>query len=388
MTATALLMGLTCTASWAQGNTEALAIALDFYNEGDLAAGAEAAQDIDDPISLDLLAWTRLRRGEGSFEEYLSFLDRNPDWPGLRYLRRQGEPSIGEGAEPAAVLDYFNEVLPQTGAGALAFARALEATGNRAEAEAEVIRAWTTLVMTGSHAQALNREYGDILTGVHHIARLDNLLWEGAEDRARAMYSLVPEGWQRLADARLALRDRAPGVNDLIAQVPANLRNHPGLAYERFIWRMAEGLWDSAAELMLTHSVDAAGLGRPADWGRRRADLARDVMREGGHRACYDRASTHRINPADNYIRFADLEWIAGYCAMQIGEYGRAIRHFSDFRDVVFSPISMGRAGYWLGRAHEAAGNTDAAAEAYAPGAQFQSTFYGQLATEPAALPT
>lgn len=371
----------------AQSDSEALAAALDAYNSGDLAGGSLAARNLDDPVALDLLAWTRLRRGEGDFGEYLSFLDRNPDWPGLPYMRRQGEPSIPQGGDPQNVLDYFENSLPQTGAGALAFARALEATGDRAAAEAEVIRAWTSLVMTGPHAQALNRAYGSILTDDHHIARIDHLLWEGAEDRARAMFSLVPEGWVAMAEARLALRARRGGVNELIDEVPEALQGHPGLSYERFIWRMAEGYWESAAELMMVHSESADALGRPEDWGRRRADLARDVMREGDHEACYRYASSHRIDPDVDYVRFADLEWVAGYCAFQMGNHDRALSHFEDFREVVFSPISVGRAGYWLGRAHEAAGNEEQAAEAYALGAQYQSSFYGQLAQERGGLP-
>jgi soluble lytic murein transglycosylase len=47
----------------------------------------------------------------------------------------------------------------------------------------------------------------------------------------------------------------------------------------------------------------------------------------------------------------------------------------------------MGRAGYWLGRAHQAAGNAAAAAEAYALGARYQSSFYGQLAADRGGLP-
>ncbi|MEX3017460.1 transglycosylase SLT domain-containing protein [Gymnodinialimonas hymeniacidonis] len=381
------IIGTAPTTLFAQTDAEALATALDAYNRGDLAGGSEAAQNIEDPIALDLLAWTRLRRGEGDFGEYISFVDRNPDWPGLPYLRRQGEPSIPEGGDPQNVLDFFADELPQTGAGALAYARALEETGDRAAAEAEVIRAWTSLVMTGPHAQALNRAYGSILTQDHHIARLDHLLWENAEDRARAMFSLVPDGWVAMAEARLALRDRRAGVNDLIDRVPESLQGHPGLSYERFLWRMAEGYWDTAAELMMEHSASAADLGRPEAWGRRRSDLARDVMREGDHEACYRMASSHRIDAAVDYRRFSDLEWIAGYCAFQLGNYDRAVAHFGDFREVVFSPISVGRAGYWLGRAHEAAGNAEQAAEAYALGAQYQSSFYGQLAQERGGYP-
>ncbi|HID68740.1 MAG TPA: lytic transglycosylase domain-containing protein [Roseibacterium sp.] len=375
------------TATLAQTETEALGLALAAYNAGDLAGGSQAAQVIDDPIALDLLAWTRLRRGEGDFSEYISFIDRNPDWPGMPYLRRQGEPSIPDSGDPASVLDYFNDFLPQTGAGSLALARALDTTGNRTVAEAVVIRAWTSLVMTGTDAQALNRAYGDILTEEHHIARLDHLLWENAETRARAMFSLVPEGWTRLAEARLALRDRSGGVDGLIEAVPEALQGDPGLAYERFIWRMREGYWDTAGELMAERSTSAERLGRPENWGRRRADLARDVMREGDHATCYDYAANHRISPEVDYVRYADLEWIAGYCALQLDRAEIAVGHFQTFREVVFSPISVGRAGYWLGRAHEAVGNVEAAAEAYALGAQYQSSFYGQLAQERGNLP-
>jgi soluble lytic murein transglycosylase len=48
----------------------------------------------------------------------------------------------------------------------------------------------------------------------------------------------------------------------------------------------------------------------------------------------------------------------------------------------VDTPISLGRAGYWLGRAAEALGDRDAAADAYAMAAKYQTSFYGQLAAE------
>ena len=169
--------------------------------------------------------------------------------------------------------------------------------------------------------------------------------------------------------------------------MPAALQDNPGLAYERFNWRMNAGYWDTAGDLMAERSASAASLGRPAAWAGRRADLARDVMREGEHGTCYDYAANHHVSPETDYIDYAELEWIAGYCAFRLGDYDVAIGHFEDFRSVVFSPISVGRAGYWLGRTHEAAGNAEAAAEGYALGAQYQSSFYGQLARERGGLP-
>ncbi len=372
----------------ARADTEALGLALAALDRGDLGLAAQAAAPISDPVALDILSWTRLRRGGGDWQEYIDFLDRNPDWPGLDFLRARGEPSIPSGADPARVIAYFADHPPSTGAGSLALALAHQDRGDQAAAEAEAIRGWTTITMTGEEAGRLRSAFGSVLnSGSHHIDRLDHLLWEGAEDRARAMFPLVPEGWQRLAEARLALRSRQPGVDTLIAAVPAALADDPGLAYERFLWRIRSGFWDTAGDLMAERSTSAATLGRPVAWADRRADLARDVMREGEFRTCYTYASQHRIEAAEDYINFSELEWLAGYCAYRLGRHDTAIGHFEAFRDAVFSPISMGRAGYWLGRAHEAAGNAAAAAEAYALGAQYQSSFYGQLAQERGRLP-
>lgn len=385
-----ILLGLLLAVSplAARADTEALGLAMAALARGDLGLAAQAAATISDPVALDILSWTRLRRGGGDWSEYIDFLDRNPDWPGLDFLRAQGEPSIPTGADPGRVIAYFATQPPARGTGALALALAHQASGNRAAAEAEVIRAWTTLTMTGEEAGNLRAAFGDVLNrGTHHIDRLDHLLWEGAEDRARAMFPLVPEGWQRLAEARLALRARAPGVDTLIAAVPADLASHPGLAYERFLWRIRSGFWDTAGELMAERSRSAATLGRPVAWADRRADLARDVMREGQFETCYSFAANHRIEAAQDYVNFSELEWLAGYCAFRLGRHDTAIGHFEAFRGAVFSPISLGRAGYWLGRAHEAAGNAQAAAQGYAFGAQYQSSFYGQLAQERGGLP-
>lgn len=372
----------------AAANSEALALALTALSRGDLGLAAQASAELEDPVALDILSWTRLRRGGGDWQEYIDFLDRNPDWPGLPYLRAQGEPSIPVGSDPARVIAYFADQSPTTGSGALTLALAYQASDDRAAAEAEAVRAWTTLTMTGEDAGRLRSAFGNVLnTGSHHVDRLDNLLWLGAEDRARAMFPLVPEGWQRLAAARLALRNRAPGVDDLIEAVPADLAGDAGLAYERFLWRIRSGFWDTAGELMAERSTSAATLGRPEQWADSRASLARDVMREGEFETCYSYAANHYIEPETDYINFSELEWIAGYCAFRLGRHDTAIGHFEAFRDAVFSPISMGRAGYWLGRAQEAAGNSEAAAEAYRLGARYQSSFYGQLAADRGDVP-
>ena len=68
------------------------------------------------------------RSGLGTPEEVMLFLDLNPDWPGLDWLRRKSEPVMLD-ASNADILLFFKEDLPQTAQGALAHARALEASG-------------------------------------------------------------------------------------------------------------------------------------------------------------------------------------------------------------------------------------------------------------------
>lgn len=380
LSAVLLLAGLA-----ARAQPDLLSTALAAVEAGDFELAAEATGQMDDPVARDLVTWARLRAENGRFEEYVAFLERRADWPGLPLLRVRGEGSIPEGADPNTVVAYFEPRAPRTGTGALRLAAALEALGRGDEARTEIARAWRELPLTEEETATFLDRYGPILAE-HDIARLDNLLWLNESARAREMFPRVPEGWQLLAEARLALRARATGVDALIEAVPEALRGDPGLAYERFVWRMRAGLWPSAGDLILAASADPEGLGRPAEWANRRRSLARDVIRAGEFGRAYRIASTHGLDPETGGFNYADLEWIAGYAALRMGDAAAAVRHFSNFRAVVFTPISLGRAGYWLGRAHEAAGDADAAAEAYALGAEFQSSFYGQMAAERAGI--
>ncbi|MDT8344426.1 MAG: lytic transglycosylase domain-containing protein, partial [Thermohalobaculum sp.] len=129
--------------------------------------------------------------------------------------------------------------------------------------------------------------------------------------------------------------------------------------------------------------LDGVGVDEMADpklWAERRAMLVRRATREGRGELAYRLATRHGLTPADGYD-YADLEWLAGWVALRRrGDPARAIGHFERFEAAVETPISLGRGGYWLGRAHAAAGDAAAAEAAYARAARHQTSFYGQLA--------
>jgi soluble lytic murein transglycosylase len=214
---------------------------------------------------------------------------------------------------------------------------------------------------------------------------MDEMLWQGETAAIDRMMQRVPEGWQRLAAARRALAARADGVDARIAAVPDDLRGNAGLAYERFNWRARKGRNSEAIALLAERSRSPELLGQPEKWANWRRIYARQLMRDGQYDEAYSIASLHFLVEGSH---FADLEWLSGYLALRfLADPELALLHFDRFQGAVASPISLGRAGYWKGRAWAALGDTEAAAVAYAAGAEHQTSFYGLLAAEAAGLP-
>lgn len=334
------------------------------------------------PVARDIIEWHRLRSGFGDFDSVQRFLQRRGDWPGLKLLRRKSERNLPLGARADEVIAFFATQPPQTGAGARALIAAYQAKGMHADAEAEAVLTWRTRIMAASDEAVLLREYGDVLKK-HHEARLDMLLWRNASKSAARMYPRVSKGWKALAEARLELRKNTKNVDGLIAKVPASLRNTPGLNFERMQWRARRGKTQGAIDLMLAAGDE--NLGRPAYWAGWRRSFVRAEMRAGRIDQAYDLASKHGLTEGSS---FADLEWLSGYLALTYRDDGEtALRHFLRFRGAVETPISLGRAGYWEGRAHELLGDTENATLAYAFGAEYQTSFYGLLAAERAGVP-
>ena len=336
----------------------------------------------DGPVASDVVEWMRLRAGLGRYGEVTAFLERRPDWPGEAYLRRQSEgAAIAAGSR--AVLDFFAETGPQTPRGVLAHAKALIETDRTGDAQVALVLAWRTKQMSDTDQALYLAEHEQLLKD-HHVARLDSMLWRGSGSDARRMLDLVPDGLAKLAEARLGLINRVDNVDALIEAVPKPFQTNPGLMHDRFEWRIRKGRWDEAKAILLESSASVEKLGRPEFWARRRHTLARDEMREGDPARAYQMAARHYLVEGADY---AQLEWLSGYIALRyLQDADVALEHFRNHLAAVKSPISLGRGGYWMGRAYEALGQTEPAAKAYGFAANFQTAFYGLLAAEKAGV--
>jgi soluble lytic murein transglycosylase len=335
----------------------------------------------DGPVAADLIEWHRLRAGLGTAAEVLDFLSRNGDWPGLRYLRKQSEIALAR-ADFDQVLAFYADTPPQSGMGALNYARALTARGHVGDAEVGLVLAWRTMDLTTDEHNAFIKAHGELLKP-HHQARLHMALWRGLKDVAQ-MLPLVSDDQRELVAIQRLIKNGKSGWKDRLAALPKPLRDDPRVAYAQFSRDTKQGKNEDAITVILKQSRIAGGLGAPERWSSWRRYLARSMMRDGKVQMAYDLASVHQLSDGSDY---ADLEWLSGYLALRyLDNPTQALSHFNNFSAVVNSPISKGRAGYWLGRAHEALGHADAAQAAYLKGAEYQTSFYGLLAAEKAGV--
>ncbi len=338
---------------------------------------ARATGALAGPIGAAIVEWSRLRAAQGLLGDYESFLERHPDWPGLPLLKEKGEVAVARSQDPARIIAYFGDDNPRTGTGSLALIRAQTTLGRHAEAEAEALRGWTTLKFTAAEQTDLLLRQGDALKVAHEV-RLDRILWDGDRaDEGQRMLPLVSKGWAALATARMGLRADKGGVSALLNAVPDALKGDPGLAYERFLYRMRRDNYADAAALIIER---AGALGDPAPWAERRALLARYLMRNDAPRDAYRVASTHGLTAGADY---GDLEFLSGYIALRkLNDPARALQHFAHLQSATATPISQARAFYWTARAQSALGDDAKATAAYAQAARFQTSYYGLLAAE------
>lgn len=365
-------------------NAEFLISALNAVKMKNWISAEYNASQISDPIGLDLVTWARLRAGEGEWDEYQSFINEHQDWPGLNYLRKRSENVIPFNPSPENIRNYFATYPPQTGTGALHLARAYQEKGQFSQANQEILRAWLDLSLDKNEQNIFLMQYESLIQS-KHIQRLENLLWKGWTQEASRMLPLLNSNYKKLAKARIGLKRSVKNVDELLENIPNPLTDNPGLSFDRFIWEMHKNRLNSAQDLLVKRSNPIKKQGRPKKWAPHRRIFARRAMRNGDHKLAYFIASHHGIKQGVNY---ADLEWLSGYLSLRyLNKPQQALIHFKNFEAAVFIPISIGRAGYWLGRTYETLDRYKSAQISYQTAAQFQTSFYGQLAAEKLSLP-
>jgi peptidoglycan lytic transglycosylase len=334
---------------------------------------------IEDPLPAKTVRWLRMiEEGQpADFATIAQFLIDNPHWPWPEQLQAIAEETITDPADHALIRRLFADRPPLTTRGHIGYAEALFEINQDEPAKALIRKAWIEGDFSPREEQRLLQKYRHLLSRADHIARLDNLLWDYRRNSANRMLALVPDGYRRLAEARMRLQRRQGGLEKAIEAVPAELRNDPGLTFDRMRWRRQKQLDQGVLEVLLDPPEE---LGRPALWWFEREFQIRRALRKRNFELAYQLASRHRQTAGDE---FAEAEWLAGWLALRfIHQPNTALRHFNRLYDGVRAPVDRANAAYWAGRSATALGDRWLAGQWYRRAAEVPIAYYGQLAAE------
>jgi soluble lytic murein transglycosylase len=359
-----------------EADLQATRLALAAAQAGDWNRAYAEVASARDPLALKIVRWMDYSRpgAPGRFSDIAEFIDKNPDWPRQRALRKHAEEALA-GESDAVSTDWLTRHPSVSAAGKIREAEIILNSGDLDGGTAALRAAW----IDGDFGPTDDKNFL-----AHHLGairveddekRLDRLLWDGQNEAARRMLALVPAGWHALAEARLALAAQAPNAEILAARISPQLRSDPGLLYEQLRWRTRRDMVDAAVQILLSQPGD---LVRPASWWSERQTIARRVLATGNAELAYRIVGQHGLIEGNAY---SEAEFLLGYIALRyLKNPVLAFDHFSHILTRVSTPYAKARAGYWGGRAADAQMKPDLAAKWYAAAAEHMVTFYGQLA--------
>ena len=377
------------TSSTSQADTDALENVIDLVRKHKPADATQAEAVITDPVARKLAEWIILRSDDNgaSVERYRAFIAGNPSWPSQTFLRRRLEAALWDDhRDDATVWAWFENESPLSAKGKFALARVMLARGDRANAERLVRDAWRNDAMSEDTESTALDLFGALLTPGDQKARMDLMLYGSEHEAALRAAKRLGAAEVALAKARIASYRKASNARALLDAVPRELHGDPGYIFSRIQLLRREEKFAEAAQLMLSAPKDPARLYNVDEWWIERRLLSRKMLDIGEYRTAYLIARDAALPARDIYK--TEQEFTAGWTALRfLTDPALAAQHFARIGVGSVNPTALARAGYWQGRAAEAAGHAQEARAAYAAAAAHSTSYYGQLARAKLGLP-
>ena len=377
------------TSSTSQADTDALENVIELVRAHKPTDATQAEAAISDPVAKKLAEWIILRSDDNgaTVERYRAFLAANPSWPSQSFLRRRLEAALWDDRrDDATVWSWFENESPLSAKGRFALARVMIARGDRANAERLVREAWRNDAMSEDTESAALDQFGALLTPGDQKARMDSLLYGSEHQAALRAAKRLGANEVALAKARIAAYHKAPNTRALLDAVPRELHNDPGYIFSKIQLLRREEKFAEAVQLMLAAPKDPGRLYNVDEWWIERRLLSRKMLDAGEYRTAYLIARDAALPTRDIYK--TEQEFTAGWIALRfLTDPATAAQHFARIGVGSVNPTALARAGYWQGRAAEAAGRSQQARAAYTAAAEQSTSYYGQLARAKLGLP-
>lgn len=329
-----------------------------------------------------VITWLHIKRrgAPASFATISNFMDTNPDWPHQYTMSEQAEARMPNDWAPQQIIAWFEKYAPRSLPGYMTYTQALLDTGQEKKAKEIIRNTWISQTFSSKDEKYFLARYKKYLSNEDMVSRMDRLLWDRHSNSASRIKNKVPMGYRYLANARISLFRQKPDVDYAVNQVPKDMKEDPGLSFDRLQWRRKKGKNDAAREILLNPPEE---LVRPNMWWKERAIQVREAIKKGEHGVAYQLASQHgQLQGAD----YAEAEYLSGWIALEyLLEPKKALGHFNNFNLAVSTPVSKSRGFYWTARAYQALNDNTNANLYFKKSSNFTTTFYGQLASNESA---
>ena len=344
-----------------------------------------AMKRIEDSAARKLAEWlfVRVRGTRASAAQIEAFRKANPLWPGQRRLRRRAEGALlASDVTPEAILAFFRDKGPVTGAGKAALAGAYLKTGDRLQAERLIVSAWRHHLLDKATQKLVMKRFAGLLTRDDHKARIDKLLYQGRRSLiapALRIAGLLGDAETAKVKARAAAIRRSRAAGKLLEKAATGVQD-VGVTFHRIQWLRRNKREQEAWTLLQDAPTDRATIVDVDKWWVERMVNARDALTAGCLQMAYDVVSRH--GPVSSRYA-ARAAFMAGWIALQfLDKPALAKSHFLTQRNAATGPKAVARAEYWLGRTARALELPQEAKAHFAKAAQHGTTFHGLLALQ------
>ena len=354
------------------GEKSSISAAFVFLDRNNIEGALAHAKASGSTVFAKYIWWLYLRDSSTnpSFSELSSFIEKNPDWPDRERLIRRSEAALLASAPSTDALKaWFAKYPAKTKKGKLS-----SGAVNGSD-KADLIRTiWIEGDFGESEETRLLREYNDTLRSEDHIRRASRLVWDEEYKAAKRMMNILPAAARQMITARIALKTSAKNAPKEVEKVSSGLQRDAGLLYDRIRWKDKRDQDEGIKDILLIAPSD---IPYPEKWWKYRSKIIREAIEDKNYKLARRLLKNHGQVDGPELI---DALFLSGWLALEFEKNARdAYKEFYALYDETKYPHSRARAAYWAGRAAEKNGNKDISHGWFKKGADFPTTYYGQL---------
>ena len=316
---------------------------------------------------------------QASFFDYLTFIDKNNDYPRIGRIRYLAEQKLDtKEISPKKIINWFGNNEPLSGFGKMILGESNILIGNVELGKKQIKEGWKEADLSANQLKFFRSKFKKYLDEKDYINRAEYLAWNNKYWDLKRILPYLPKDYELLYNARQLLMSKSYGVDEAIKNVPDKFVNDAGLNYDRLKWRRKRGRIDGSVEILLNVKNTKDYLVRPDLWWEEREIISRSLIYDKKFELAYKISSNHGLTEGSE---FAEAEWMSGWIALSfLKDPLLAKDHFLNFYNNVSYPISTARGAYWLGKTFKTLKDKEQSNKWFEEATKYLTTYYGQLA--------